>query len=206
MQRLHLISIGNSHCGDKTIIRPSHLYNGVFYIGKMISLYWIGALLLCAISSSPAMIRAPLGVTLNNFPRYGVQCKMLISFVIPLKTQPGMGCLWAEFPKLDDWVPRSSPQWPLKTSSTGCLPAQPGLDIYSGKSRQMYTLRGQNEWNGRLEPKRQRIHVLPEQQIMKLFIYKFFRNIYYIYICIYIYFCCCNRISQFSLNRIHIQK
>ena len=29
-----------SHCGDKTILRPSYLYNGIFYT----SLYWIGAL------------------------------------------------------------------------------------------------------------------------------------------------------------------
>ena len=33
-----------SHCGDKTILRPSYLHNGISYTGKMISLYWIGAL------------------------------------------------------------------------------------------------------------------------------------------------------------------
>ena len=33
-----------SHCGDKTILRPSYLHNGVSYTGKTISLYWIGAL------------------------------------------------------------------------------------------------------------------------------------------------------------------
>ena len=33
-----------SHCGDKTILRPSYLHNGIFYTGKMISLYWIKAL------------------------------------------------------------------------------------------------------------------------------------------------------------------
>ena len=32
-----------SHCGDKTILRPSYLHNGISYTGKMISLYWIGA-------------------------------------------------------------------------------------------------------------------------------------------------------------------
>ena len=31
-----------SHCGDKTILRPSHLHNGISYTGKT-SLYWIGA-------------------------------------------------------------------------------------------------------------------------------------------------------------------
>ena len=30
-----------SHCGDKTILRPSYLHNGISYTGKMISLYWI---------------------------------------------------------------------------------------------------------------------------------------------------------------------
>ena len=33
-----------SHCGDKTILRPSHLHNGISYTGKMSSLYWIRAL------------------------------------------------------------------------------------------------------------------------------------------------------------------
>ena len=33
-----------SHCGDKTILRPSYLHNGISYTGKTTSLYWIGAL------------------------------------------------------------------------------------------------------------------------------------------------------------------
>ena len=33
-----------SHCGDKTVVRSSYLYNGFSYTGKMSSLYWIGAL------------------------------------------------------------------------------------------------------------------------------------------------------------------
>ena len=33
-----------SHCGDKTILRPSYLHNGISYTGKMTSLYWIRAL------------------------------------------------------------------------------------------------------------------------------------------------------------------
>ena len=32
------------HCGDKTILRPSYLHNGISYTGKMTSLYWIRAL------------------------------------------------------------------------------------------------------------------------------------------------------------------
>ena len=31
----------NSHCGDKTILRPSYLHNGISYTGKTTSLYWI---------------------------------------------------------------------------------------------------------------------------------------------------------------------
>ena len=31
-----------SHCGDKTILRPSYLHNGISYTGKTTSLYWIG--------------------------------------------------------------------------------------------------------------------------------------------------------------------
>ena len=40
-----------SHCGDKTILRPSYLHNGISYTGKTTSLYWIGAQM--TIASSP---------------------------------------------------------------------------------------------------------------------------------------------------------
>ena len=33
-----------SHCGDKTILRPSYLHNGISYTGKTTSLYWISPL------------------------------------------------------------------------------------------------------------------------------------------------------------------
>ena len=33
-----------SHCGNKTVVRSSHLHNGISYTGKMSSLYRIGAL------------------------------------------------------------------------------------------------------------------------------------------------------------------
>ena len=32
-----------SHCGDKTMLRPSYLHNGISYTGKTSSLYWIRA-------------------------------------------------------------------------------------------------------------------------------------------------------------------
>ena len=34
-----------SHCGDKTILGPSYLHNGISYTGKTTSLCWIRALL-----------------------------------------------------------------------------------------------------------------------------------------------------------------
>ena len=33
-----------SQCGDKTVVRSSYLHNGIFYSGKMSSLYWISPL------------------------------------------------------------------------------------------------------------------------------------------------------------------
>ena len=33
-----------SHCGDKTILRPSYLHNGISYTDKTTSLYWIRTL------------------------------------------------------------------------------------------------------------------------------------------------------------------
>ena len=33
------------HCGDKTVVRSSHLHNGISYTGKTTSLYWISALI-----------------------------------------------------------------------------------------------------------------------------------------------------------------
>ena len=29
------------HCGDKTVVRSSYLHNGISYIGKLATLYWI---------------------------------------------------------------------------------------------------------------------------------------------------------------------
>ena len=36
-----------SHYGDKTILRPSYLHNGISYTGKTISLYWIRSQGIC---------------------------------------------------------------------------------------------------------------------------------------------------------------
>ena len=42
-----------SHCGDKTILRPSYLHHGISYTGKMTSLllYWIGAQVICIVET-----------------------------------------------------------------------------------------------------------------------------------------------------------
>ena len=42
-----------SHCGDKTILRPSYLHNGISYTGMMISLYWIKALIILSMRHWP---------------------------------------------------------------------------------------------------------------------------------------------------------
>ena len=41
-----------SHCGDKTILRPSYLHNGISYTGKMTSQYWIRAQLILPITGT----------------------------------------------------------------------------------------------------------------------------------------------------------
>ena len=48
-----------SHCGDKTILRPSYLHNRFFYTGKMTSLYWIRAL-----SLTFTFVLAPAGLVM----------------------------------------------------------------------------------------------------------------------------------------------
>ena len=55
-----------SHCGDKTILRPSYLHNGISYTDKMTSLYWIKALTFdcfgfCCAAGQP--LRGQLAVT-----------------------------------------------------------------------------------------------------------------------------------------------
>ena len=45
----------NSHCGDKTILRPSYLHNGISYTGKMSYLYWIRAQELRLLYIKPSM-------------------------------------------------------------------------------------------------------------------------------------------------------
>ena len=46
-----------AHCGDKTILWPSYLHNGISYTGKITSLYWIGPWI--NIGSGNGCLRAP---------------------------------------------------------------------------------------------------------------------------------------------------
>ena len=42
-----------SHCGDKTILRPSYLHNGISDTVKITSIYWIGDQVLYTSTTSP---------------------------------------------------------------------------------------------------------------------------------------------------------
>ena len=44
-----------SHCADKTILRPAYLHSGISYTGKMLSLYWIEALVILGARASAGM-------------------------------------------------------------------------------------------------------------------------------------------------------
>ena len=45
-----------SHCGDKTILRPSYLHNGISYTGKTTSLHWIRALEISLSCTNPSIL------------------------------------------------------------------------------------------------------------------------------------------------------
>ena len=45
-----------SHCGDKMVVRSSYLHNGIFYTGKMASLYW----------TSPSTLRVEISYENNK--------------------------------------------------------------------------------------------------------------------------------------------
>ena len=60
-----------SHCGDKTILPPSYLHNGISYTGKTTSLYWIGAL-------DVSFCCKP-----NNAVRYTVDLRVILDSVTP---------------------------------------------------------------------------------------------------------------------------
>ena len=62
-----------SHCGDKTILRPSYLHNGISYTGKTTSLYGIGAQIWVNIGSGNDL--------LPDHQAINYQCWLIISAV-----------------------------------------------------------------------------------------------------------------------------
>ena len=60
-----------SHCGDKTILRPSYLHNGISYTAKMSSLYWIRALFAYWSSTVPVSMLLP-GLHILCIKRHGM--------------------------------------------------------------------------------------------------------------------------------------
>ena len=52
-----------SHCGDKTILRPSYIHNGTSYTGKTTSLYWISPRV--SIETTPRQFEYALGIYVN---------------------------------------------------------------------------------------------------------------------------------------------
>ena len=49
-----------SHCGDKTILRPSYLHKGISYTGKTTSLYWIRTQATTATTFFPTQLQTGL--------------------------------------------------------------------------------------------------------------------------------------------------
>ena len=62
-----------SHSGDKTILRPSYLHNGISYTGKMTSLYWFSPQVTFIYNTHHS--RHAIGRT----RRWGVRCLMMTS-------------------------------------------------------------------------------------------------------------------------------
>ena len=66
-----------SHCGDKTIVRPSYLHNGISYNGKIPSLYWIGTLKPCLhMCVSPRMLHCMIQIALC-YKFFATSCNVL---------------------------------------------------------------------------------------------------------------------------------
>ena len=64
-----------SHCGDKTILWLSYLHNGIFYTGKMTSLYWISPLFdawCCQAASKLSLWWPHVALSLNELTHCGL--------------------------------------------------------------------------------------------------------------------------------------
>ena len=57
------------NCGDKTVVRSSYLNNGIFFTGKITSLYWIRALVFAGLVENKLPIRILMNTALLIFPK-----------------------------------------------------------------------------------------------------------------------------------------
>ena len=96
-----------SHCGDKTILRPSYLHNGISYTGNTTSLYWIRAQYLTELGK---VYRHPIhghnSSSLHGIPHHKLSSAILNNVVKSNKTLFGINdndtlkniwlilCLW----------------------------------------------------------------------------------------------------------------
>ena len=104
-----------SHCGDKTVVRSSYLHNGISYIGKMSSLYWIRALgvmlwLLATYQGIALLWRHNWRVGVSNYQPN--DCLFNCLFKAPIKENiktPRQWPLCREF-TVDRWIPRTKGQ------------------------------------------------------------------------------------------------
>ena len=110
-----------SHCGDKTILRPSYLHNGISYTGKTTSLYWIGAL---ADSSSICLYFA------------SSQCQTLVSCCfnhLPVLLSPAqkwttVPVIWSGTCPATVWSDVTASLGPSPWDTVQVLPVAPGSD------------------------------------------------------------------------------
>ena len=84
-----------SHCGDKTILRPSYLNNGISYTSKTTSLYWIGAL-------ATVMYSSPYGYHISSLHICNMPClvctlqlwKPSLTIMVPVLIFLLSACMW----------------------------------------------------------------------------------------------------------------
>ena len=69
-----------SHCGDKTVVRSSYPHNGISYIGKMSSLYWISLLNVISLVIYVHYSGTILGMDSANERRHYIATSFLIDW------------------------------------------------------------------------------------------------------------------------------
>ena len=87
-----------SHCGDKTILRPSYLHNEISYTGKMPSLYWIRAL----VPRYPHMSLLRINVIISKYKHFlsrNCSCKSNL-LCVAMFVEASSICWWGRFPRM----------------------------------------------------------------------------------------------------------